>query len=104
MSSEPQTTVYSATKAAVDSITRGLAKELGPRSIRINSINPGLVETEGVQTAGFDKGDFRDHLEAKTPLGRIGQPKDIAPAVAFLGSDDASWITGETLVISGGMR
>lgn len=98
----PKTTVYSATKAAVDAMTRSLAKELGPRKIRVNAVNPGLVETEGVHTAGFIKGDFRDEVEANTPLGRIGQPEDIAPAVIFLASEDASWITGETLFISGG--
>lgn len=94
--------VYSATKAAVDAVTKSLAKELGPRNIRVNSINPGMVETEGVHTAGFDKSDLRKEIESQTPLGRIGQPEDIAPAAIFLASDDASWITGETLFISGG--
>lgn len=94
--------VYSATKAAVDAVTKSLAKELGPRNIRVNSINPGMVETEGVHTAGFDKSDLRKEIEGQTPLGRIGQPEDIAPAAIFLASDDASWITGETLFISGG--
>jgi 3-oxoacyl-[acyl-carrier protein] reductase len=98
------TAVYSATKAAVDAVTRSLAKELGPRNIRVNAINPGMVETEGVHAAGFDAGDLRKQVEAQTPLGRIGQPRDIAPAAAFLASDDAAWITGETLLISGGMR
>lgn len=96
--------VYSATKAAVDAVTKSLGKELGPRKIRVNSINPGLVETEGVHSGGFIEGDFRDQVDAQTPLGRIGQPQDIAPAVVFLASDDAAWITGETLVISGGLR
>lgn len=96
--------VYSATKAAVDAITRSLAKELGPRKIRVNAINPGMVETEGLQAAGITESDFRKQTEAQTPLGRIGQPQDIAPAVVFLASDDASWITGETLVIAGGVR
>ena len=96
--------VYSATKEAVDSVTRSLAKELGPRKIRVNSINPGLVETEGVHTVGFNEGDFRKAYEAQAPLGRIGQPEDIAPAAAFLASADAGWITGETLVVAGGYR
>jgi 3-oxoacyl-[acyl-carrier protein] reductase len=99
-------TVYSATKAAVDAVTKALAKELGPRKIRVNSVNPGMVETEGTATAGMtDKeSGFRKSIEAQTPLGRIGKPQDIAPAVAFLVSDDAGWITGETLYISGGFR
>jgi 3-oxoacyl-[acyl-carrier protein] reductase len=96
--------VYAATKAAVDSVTRSLAKELGPRKIRVNSINPGMVETEGVHTAGFIESDFRKDFEAKAPLGRIGQPEDIAPAAVFLASAESSWITGETLVIAGGVR
>lgn len=96
--------VYAATKAAVDSVTRSLAKELGVRKIRVNSINPGLVETEGVHTVGFNEGDFRKQFEAQSPLGRIGQPEDIAPAAVFLASAESSWITGETLVIAGGVR
>ncbi len=96
--------VYSATKGAVDSVTRSLAKELGPRKIRVNSINPGLVETEGVHTVGFNEGDFRKAYEAQAPLGRIGKPEDIAPAAVFLASADAGWITGETLVVAGGYR
>jgi 3-oxoacyl-[acyl-carrier protein] reductase len=96
--------VYSATKAAVDAVTRSLAKELGPRNIRVNAINPGLVETEGVHAAGLAQSDFRKQLEAETPLGRIGQPHDIAPAAVFLASSDAAWITGETLLIAGGLR
>lgn len=102
----PNASVYSATKAAVDAITRSLAKELGPRKIRVNSINPGLVETEGTAAIGISssENDFRRSTEARTPLGRIGQPGDIAPAALYLASDDASWITGETLYISGGMR
>jgi len=96
--------VYSATKAAVDAVTRSLAKELGPRNIRVNAINPGMVETEGVHAAGFAESDFRKQLEAQTPLGRIGQPTDIAPAAVFLASADAAWITGETLLIAGGLR
>jgi 3-oxoacyl-[acyl-carrier protein] reductase len=96
--------VYSATKAAVDAVTRSLAKELGPRRIRVNAINPGMVETEGFRTAGLDASDLRKQVEAQTPFGRIGQPQDIAPAVVFLASSDSAWITGETLHITGGMR
>lgn len=96
--------VYSATKAAVDAVTRSLSKELGPRKIRVNAINPGMVQTEGVRTAGFDQGEFRNSIESQTPLGRIGQVQDIAPAAVFLASDDAAWITGETLYIAGGLR
>jgi len=96
--------VYSASKAAVDAVTRVLAKELGPRKIRVNAINPGMVETEGLHAAGMDASDFRKQLEAQTPLGRIGQTQDIAPAVVFLASSEAGWITGETLMISGGAR
>jgi 3-oxoacyl-[acyl-carrier protein] reductase len=100
----PTTSVYSATKAAVVAITRSLAQELGPRKIRVNAVNPGMVETEGTHTAGITESDFRKQTEAQTPLGRIGQPNDIAPAVVFLASDDSSWITGETLYITGGLR
>jgi 3-oxoacyl-[acyl-carrier protein] reductase len=100
----PSASVYSATKAAVDAVTRSLAKELGPRKIRVNSINPGMVETEGVRSAGIHESDMRKQVEAQTPLGRIGQPADIAPAAVFLASNDSSWITGETFYISGGMR
>src|SRR5438067_2149084 len=95
---------YSATKAAVDAVTRSLAKELGPRKIRVNSINPGMVETEGVHAAGIAESDFRKQVEAQTPLGRIGQPQDIAPVAVFLASSDAGWITGETLLVAGGLR
>ena len=94
--------VYSATKAAVDAVTKSLAKELGPRKIRLNTINPGMVETEGLHSAGMVESDFRKQIEAQTPLGRIGQPDDIAPAVVFLASPDAGWITGESLRVSGG--
>lgn len=100
----PASSVYAATKAAVDSITRTLAAELGPKKIRVNAVNPGMVETEGTHTAGITGSDFRKQVEATTPLGRIGQTDDIAPAVAFLASDEAKWITGETLFISGGNR
>jgi 3-oxoacyl-[acyl-carrier protein] reductase len=98
------TTVYSGTKGAVDSITRALAKELGPRNIRVNAINPGMVETEGVHAAGLSEGDFRKQFETMAPLGRIGRPRDIAPAAVFLASDDSAWITGETFYIAGGFR
>jgi 3-oxoacyl-[acyl-carrier protein] reductase len=94
--------VYSATKGAVDAATRALAKELAPRNIRVNTINPGMIETEGLHSTGFIQN--RENMAAMTPLGRIGQPEDIAPAVAFFASQDASWITGETLYISGGLR
>jgi 3-oxoacyl-[acyl-carrier protein] reductase len=100
----PTTSVYSATKAAVDAVTKSLAKELGPRNIRVNSINPGMVETEGVHAAGIADSDFRKQIESQTPLGRIGQPRDVAPAAVFLASADSAWITGETLYISGGLR
>jgi 3-oxoacyl-[acyl-carrier protein] reductase len=100
----PNTSVYTATKAAVDAVTRTLAKELGPRNIRVNAINPGMVETEGIHAGGFAEGDFRKQVEAQTPLGRIGQPQDIAPAAVFLASSEAAWITGETLRIAGGLR
>jgi 3-oxoacyl-[acyl-carrier protein] reductase len=100
----PTGSVYSATKAGVNAVTRSLAQELGPRHIRVNAINPGMVETEGVHSAGIAESDFRKQIEAQTPLGRIGQPQDIAPAAVFLASADAAWITGETLYISGGNR
>ncbi len=96
--------VYSGTKAAVNAVTRTLAQELGPRKIRVNSINPGMVETEGLHAAGVAESDFRKDLEAKTPLGRIGQPQDIGPAAVFLASADSSWITGESFYIAGGYR
>jgi 3-oxoacyl-[acyl-carrier protein] reductase len=95
--------VYNTTKSAVDGITRTLAKELGPRKIRVNSINPGPIETEGTHTAGL-VGERFDSYAAMTPLGRIGQPEDIAPVVVFLASRDAGWITGESLYITGGLR
>ena len=100
----PGGSVYSATKAAVDAVTRSLGKELGSRKIRVNSINPGMVETEGTQSAGITESDFRKQTEATTPLGRIAQPQDIAPAVVFLASSDSAFITGETLYITGGLR
>jgi len=98
------TSVYSATKAAVNAVTRSLAQELGARKIRVNSINPGMVETEGLHAAGISESEFRKQLETQTPLGRIGQPGDIAPAAVFLASADSAWITGESFYISGGFR
>ena len=100
----PTAVVYNATKGAVDAITRTLAKELGPRKIRVNSINPGMVVTEGVVAGGFTESDFRQILESQTSLGRIGQTDDIAPAAVFFASEDSKWITGETLLIAGGLR
>jgi len=100
----PNASVYSATKAAVDAITISLSKELGARKIRVNAINPGMVETEGVHSSGIAESEMRKQIEATTPLGRIGQPGDIAPAVVFLASEESSWISGEALVISGGLR
>lgn len=100
----PTAVVYNATKGAVDAITRTLAKELGPRKIRVNSINPGMVITEGAVSGGFTEGDIRKMLETQTPLGRIGQTEDIAPAAVFFASPDSAWISGETLLIAGGLR
>jgi len=101
----PSAAVYTATKAAVEAVTRTLAKELGPRNIRVNAISPGGVETEGVHAAGLMGSDFAKQLEAQTPLGaRIGRPEDIAPAAVFLASPDAAWITGEILRVAGGLR
>jgi len=100
----PNAAVYSATKGAVDALTRSLSKELGPRKIRVNAINPGMVETEGVHAAGIAGSDTQKQVEAQASLGRIGQPQDIASAAVFLASSDSAWITGETFVISGGMR
>jgi 3-oxoacyl-[acyl-carrier protein] reductase len=100
----PGASVYSSTKAAVDAITVSLSKELGPKKIRVNSLNPGMVETEGVRSAGLDQGDFRKHVEAETPLGRIAQPDDIATAAVFFASADSGWATGQTLILAGGQR
>jgi 3-oxoacyl-[acyl-carrier protein] reductase len=94
--------VYASTKGAVDTITKSLAKELAPRRIRVNAINPGLIITEGTHSAGLINSDFEKGAVAATPLGRAGQPEDIAPPVSFLASDDARWITGETIFVSGG--
>ena len=100
----PETAVYTATKGAVDAVTHVLAKELGSKKIRVNSINPGMVETEGAHAAGVIGSDFFKSVEAQTPLGRIGQPGDIAPVAVFLASGDSGWMTGETLLASGGLR
>lgn len=100
----PYATVYSATKSAVDSITKSLGCELGPRKIRVNAINPGIVQTEGTQSSGIIDSELRKKVEARTPLGRIGAPEDITKAVIFFASEDSAWITGETLLISGGFR
>ena len=96
--------VYTATKGAVDAITSVLANELGSRKIRVNSINPGGVETEGTQSSGIVGSDFAKQLVAETPLGRFGQPEDIAPVAVFLASADSAWVTGEVLLASGGLR
>lgn len=98
----PAAAIYVGTKGAVDSITKVLAKELAPRKIRVNGVNPGFVLTEGTHSAGMAGGEFEAWALANTPLGRSGQPEDIAAAVAFLASSDASWITGELLIVSGG--
>ena len=98
------TAVYTATKGAVDAITGVLSKELGPRKIRVNAINPGMVETEGAHAAGAIGGEFEQYALAITPLGRIGQPQDIASIAVFLASDDSYWLTGERLYAGGGAR
>ncbi len=98
------TAIYTATKSAVDAITGVLSKELGPKKIRVNSVNPGLVETEGTQTVGMIGGDYQKNREAQTPLGRIGKPDDIASIVAFFASDDSGWLTGEIVRASGGFH
>ena len=100
----PNASVYAGTKGAVDTITGVLANELAPRNIRVNSINPGMVETEGVHAAGIIGSDFENTVVAATPLGRIGQVSDIAPVAVFLASDDSKWLTGERILASGGAR
>ena len=100
----PNSTVYTATKAAVDAITGVLAKELGPRNIRVNSINPGMIETEGVHAAGFVGSDFQKMVETQAPLGRVGQPDDISPTAVYLASSDSKYMTGESLLVAGGLR
>ena len=102
----PNLSIYTATKSALDAITRVLAKELGPRQIRVNSINPGATATEGARAAGVIGvgSDYEKQLLAMTPLGRIGQPSDIAPIAVFLASDESGWLTGEIILASGGQR
>ena len=100
----PNSVVYTATKGAVDAVTRVLAKELGPRNIRVNAIKPGLVETEGTHAMGVIGNDFEKQMVAQTPLGRTGRPDDIAPVAVFLASDESRWITGDTLAVSGGWQ
>ncbi len=100
----PNSAVYSASKAAVDAITGVLAKELGPRKIRVNSISPGMIETEGTHAGGLVGTDFQKMVEAQAPLGRMGQPDDIAPTAVYLASSDSKYMTGETLLVSGGLR
>jgi len=100
----PQSAIYTGTKGAVDAITGVLAAELGPRKIRVNAINPGIVETEGTHAAGFIGSEFEAAFVSQTPLGRVGQPGDIADIAVFLASDESRWLTGEKLVASGGLR
>jgi 3-oxoacyl-[acyl-carrier protein] reductase len=100
----PLSLVYAATKSAVDAITRVLARELGPRKIRVNTIAPGGVETEGLHRMGIIGSDFEQQMVAQTPLGRLGQPEDIARVAVFLASEDAGWVTGERMTVSGGWR
>lgn len=100
----PGSVVYSATKGAIDTATRVLAAELGPRNIRVNAISPGMVETEGTHAAGFIGSDFQKHSEANAPLRRIGQPQDIAQVAVYLASDESGWLTGQNIAASGGAR
>jgi 3-oxoacyl-[acyl-carrier protein] reductase len=95
--------VYCATKGAVDNITVSLSKELGPKKIRVNSLSPGMIETEGFHSSGIAASDFPKVVAAQTPLGRIGQPDDIGPVAVFLASEDSGWVTGQTILVSGGM-
>lgn len=99
-----ESAIYSGSKGAIDAITGVLARELGPRGIRVNAVNPGLIETEGTHSTGAMGSEFQRWNESQTPLGRIGQVQDIAPIVAYLASDDAGWVTGEVMMASGGMR
>jgi 3-oxoacyl-[acyl-carrier protein] reductase len=100
----PATSIYTGTKGAVDAITGVLARELGPKKIRVNSINPGIVETEGTHAGGFHETDFEKGIVSQTPFGRIGQPGDIASVAVFLASDDSGWLTGEKILAGGGLR
>jgi 3-oxoacyl-[acyl-carrier protein] reductase len=99
-----ESAIYSGTKGAIDAITGVLSRELGPRGIRVNAVNPGLIETDGTHAAGVMGSEFQTWNEQQTPLGRIGQVKDVASIVSFLASDDAGWVTGECIMASGGMR
>lgn len=99
-----ESSIYTGTKGAIDAITVVLSRELGPRGIRVNAVNPGLIETDGTHAAGVMGSDFQTWNESQTPLGRIGQVQDIAPIVSYLASDDAGWVTGEIILGSGGMR
>jgi 3-oxoacyl-[acyl-carrier protein] reductase len=100
----PNSAIYTGTKGAVDAITRVLAKELGPKNVRVNAINPGLIETEGYEKLGMPGSDFESEGVAQTPLGRVGQPHDVAPVAVFLASEESAWITGETVRVAGGFR
>jgi 3-oxoacyl-[acyl-carrier protein] reductase len=100
----PNGSVYSATKAAVDALTVSLSRELGPKKIRVNALNPGLVETEGLHAVGFAESELRTVVEGQTPLGRIAQPEDIARAAVFFASGDAGWVNGQSLLLTGGYR
>ena len=100
----PNSAVYAGSKGAIDAITGVLANELGPRKIRVNAINPGIIETEGTHAAGFAGSDFEKGFVAQTPLGRAGQPNDVAKVAVFLASDDSAWVTGERFLVSGGLR
>jgi 3-oxoacyl-[acyl-carrier protein] reductase len=100
----PNTAVYTATKAAVDAITSVLAKELAAKNIRVNAVNPGMIVTEGVTSAGLHEGDMRSWIESTTPMGRVGKAEEIAAVVTFLASDAASYVTGETLHVTGGLK
>jgi 3-oxoacyl-[acyl-carrier protein] reductase len=100
----PGSAVYAGTKGALDTITQVLASELGPRKIRVNALNPGMIESEGARAAGFIGSDFQKTIEAQAPLGRIGQPEDVAKVAVFLASDESGWLTGERISASGGHR
>lgn len=104
IAASPSSVVYASTKAAVNAITQVLANELGPRGIRVNAVNPGPVITEGFNSAGIPGSDFEKIMISKTPLGRIGQPDDVAKVATFLASDDSAWLTGETIYVSGGLK
>ncbi len=99
----PGAVVYCATKGAVDNITKSLSKELGPKKIRVNSLSPGMIETEGFHSTGIAASDFPKQVVSQTPLGRLGQPADCGPVAVFLASDDAGWVTGQVVLVSGGM-